>query len=381
MHLIPLNRPTLGGKEQEYINKVINARQLAGNKEFTQKAQQFIQNIIGCDRVFLTHSCTDALEMSAILADIEPGDEIIMPSFTFPSTANAFVLRGGVPVFVDIRHDTLNIDENKIEEAITEKTKAIVPVHYAGVACEMDTILEIAKKHGLKVIEDAAQGIRASYKNKPLGGFGIMGSLSFHQSKNIISGEGGALLINDSQIIERAEIIWEKGTNRLKFFRGDIDEYNWVDVGSSYLPGELTAAFLCAQFDIIDDITVKRMKVWTTYHQAFEYLGNKEKVRRPIIPDVCQHNAHIYYLLLTDNNERNRLLAYLKDANIISAFHYAPLHLAPAAKKYAKASGPLPITENISERLIRLPIWAGLSSEDMQRVIETIFDFFKKTQK
>ena len=300
--------------------------------------------------------------MAAILADIQPGDEVIMPSYTFVSTANAFVLRGGVPVFVDIRPDTLNIDETLIEAAITSRTKAIVPVHYAGVACEMDTIMDIAQRHNLLVIEDAAQGIMSTYKGKPLGSIGHLGAYSFHETKNIISGEGGALLVNDERFIERAEIIREKGTNRGQFFRGQVDKYTWVDVGSSYLPGEVIAAFLCAQMEEATAITDRRLNIWSQYHAALESLEVAGKIRRPIIPQHCQHNAHMYYVLLDSVATRTRVIDGLKQQGINSVFHYVPLHLAPAGKRYARTHGDMENTENLSDRLLRLPLWVGMDS-------------------
>ena len=301
--------------------------------------------------------------MAAILADIQPGDEVIMPSYTFVSTANAFVLRGGTPVFVDIRPDTLNLDETKIEAAITPRTRAIVPVHYAGVACEMDAMMAIANRHGLLVIEDAAQGVMAHYKGKSLGSIGHLGALSFHETKNIISGEGGALLINDEKFIERSEIIREKGTNRSKFFRGQVDKYTWVDIGSSYLPGEIIAAFLLAQMEEAEAITSARLAIWQNYHDAFADLQKAGKVRRPIIPSKCVHNAHMYYLLLPDLSTRMQFIAALKENNINTVFHYVPLHDSPAGKKYGRVVGSMKNTISLSERLVRLPLWVGIESE------------------
>jgi dTDP-4-amino-4,6-dideoxygalactose transaminase len=312
----------------------------------------------------MTHSCTAALEMSATLLDIKPGDEIIMPSYTFVSTANAFVLRGGVPVFVDIRKDTLNINEKLIEQSITSKTRAIVPVHYVGVACEMNTICDIAKKYNLAVIEDAAQGIMAKYRGKPLGSFGEFGCLSFHETKNIHCGEGGALLINRENYIERAEIIREKGTNRSKFFRGQVDKYRWVDIGSSYLPGELTAAFLAAQLENAEKITQKRLSIWNKYKDIFEGFEKTEKIRRPIIPKECEHNGHIYYLILNKRYDRDKVLENMRDKGVNAVFHYQPLHSSPAGLKYGRTPFPLPITEDLSERIIRLPVWIGFDQHE-----------------
>jgi dTDP-4-amino-4,6-dideoxygalactose transaminase len=309
--------------------------------------------------------------MAAILADLKPGDEVTMPSYTFVSTANAFVLRGAVPVFVDIRPDTLNIDETQIEAAITEKTRAIVPVHYAGVACEMDTIMAIARKYDLLVIEDAAQGIMATYKGRPLGSIGHMGCLSFHETKNIISGEGGALLVNDPGFAERAEIIREKGTNRSQFFRGQVDKYTWVDVGSSYLPGEIIAAFLWAQMEEADEITRRRLHLWNVYHQWLAGLEDKGVLRRPIVPRECAHNAHMYYILMPDLEARTRLIEALKRQDIHPVFHYVPLHSAPAGLSHSRTHGAMKVTESICDRLLRLPLWLGLEPHQ-SRVIEQL---------
>ena len=350
-----------------------NDDQLSGDGKFTKSATSIIKGITGSCSPLLTHSCTGALEMTALLLDIKPGDEIIMPSYTFVSTANAFALRGGVPVFIDIRLDTLNIDENRIEQAITPKTKAIVVVHYAGVACEMNTILEISKKHNIPVIEDAAQGIMAKYNGSPLGSIGKFGCLSFHETKNIHSGEGGALLINNEKYIERAEIIREKGTNRSQFFRGQVDKYRWVDIGSSYLPGELTAAFLAGQLEHAEEITQKRLDIWDKYHEIFQDLEKSEKVRRPIIPEECEHNGHIYYLLLDKRYNRDSVLKKMNELGVNAVFHYQPLHCSPAGKKYGKHSSPLPVTYDISERIIRLPMWIGFKQH------ERVFDALIKS--
>jgi dTDP-4-amino-4,6-dideoxygalactose transaminase len=369
---IPFNKPYLTGRELEYIQQAHANGQLSGNGPFTKKCQAWIERNSGSLKALLTHSCTGALEMSAILVDLQSGDEVIMPSYTFVSTANAFVLRGAVPVFLDIRPDTLNIDETQIEDAITPKTKAIVAVHYAGVACEMDVLLAIARKHNLLVIEDAAQGIGSKYKGRPLGSLGHFGALSFHETKNIISGEGGALLVNEKPFLERAEIIWEKGTNRQKFLNGQVDKYTWVDIGSSYLPGELGAAFLYAQMEKIDEITSRRLKMWDLYHQAFEDMERKGKVRRPIVPSGCSHNAHMYYMLLENRLERNRFLEVMNEKYDINAvFHYIPLHNSPAGSRFGRANSPLPVTEDLSGRIVRLPLWLGLE-EHQTRVIEII---------
>lgn len=365
---IPFNRPYLTGKELHNIAQAHTLGQLAGDGSFTKQCHQWLEESIGTKKALLTHSCTASLEMAALLADIQPGDEVIMPSYTFVSTANAFVLRGGVPVFVDIREDTLNLDERRIEAAITPKTKAIVPVHYAGVACEMDVILEIAQAHKLWVIEDAAQGILSTYKSKALGALGHLGCLSFHETKNVISGEGGALLVNEEDWVQRAEIIREKGTNRSQFFRGQVDKYTWVEVGSSYLPGEIIAAFLWAQLQEAEVITQQRLEVWNAYHEAFGQLEAQERLRRPIIPEHCQHNGHLYYLLLRDLQDRTQFIETLKDQGINCVFHYVPLHSSPAGKRYGRVLGSMAVTESVSERLVRLPLWLGLEQE---QVIET----------
>ena len=344
---------------------------LPGTEALPRNATHGWKSKHGAHKALLTHSCTAALEMAAILADIQPGDEVIMPSYTFVSTANAFVLRGGVPVFVDIRPDTLNIDETKIEAAITTRTKAIVPVHYAGVACEMDTIMDIAQRHNLLVIEDAAQGIMSTYKGRPLGSIGHLGAYSFHETKNIISGEGGALLVNDERFAERAEIIREKGTNRSQFFRGQVDKYTWVDAGSSYLPGEIIAAFLWAQMEEADSITGRRLAIWQRYHEAFEDLELLGLVRRPVISACCTHNAHMYYLLLNSLDERTAFIDRLKEKGINSVFHYVPLHSSPYGMHVGRADGDMANTNRISESLVRLPLWLGLE-EHQFTVITTI---------
>ncbi|MEH2066865.1 MAG: dTDP-4-amino-4,6-dideoxygalactose transaminase [Nostoc sp.] len=369
---IPFNKPFATSQEINYIQQAITKGHLCGNGDFTKKSHAWLESKIGCCKALLTHSCTAALEMAAILADIQPGDEVIMPSYTFVSTANAFVLRGGVPAFVDIRPDTLNIDESKIEAAITSKTKAIVPVHYAGVGCEMDEIIKIAQHYQLLVIEDAAQGLDATYKGRSLGSIGHLAAVSFHETKNLICGEGGALLVNHPQLIERSEIVWEKGTNRNQFFRGLVDKYTWVDIGSSYLLSEISAAFLWAQMEAIEAITQKRMNIWQQYHQAFADLETQGKVRRPIIPIECQHNAHMYYLLLPNLENRNTLIEKLRSFGINSVFHYVPLHSSPAGIKYGRTHGSMTITNLLSDRIIRLPLWVGLNQ------ISTIIDIVYK---
>jgi dTDP-4-amino-4,6-dideoxygalactose transaminase len=356
----PFNKPHMTGKELWYVAQAHANGHLAGDGAFTRRCAGWLEQRIGCRRALLTHSCTAALEMAALLIDIRPGDEVIMPSYTFVSTANAFVLRGAVPVFVDIRPDTLNIDEKRIEAAITSRTRAIVPVHYAGVACEMDAIMDIAARHDLVVIEDAAQGILSTYKGRPLGSIGHMAALSFHETKNIISGEGGALLVNDARFVERAEIIREKGTNRSQFFRGQVDKYTWVDIGSSYLPGEILAAFLWAQMEEADAITRRRLELWASYHHWFAATERAGRVRRPIVPPDCRHNAHMYYLLLPDAASRTAFIACLETVDIHCVFHYVPLHTSPMGRRVGRSAGSMQHTEALSERLVRLPLWVGL---------------------
>ena len=377
--LIPFNRPYMTGKEIEYILEAKSRGMLAGDGVFTKKCHEWIERKTGTKKALLTHSCTAALEMAALLLDIKSGDEIIMPSYTFVSTANAFVLRGGVPVFVDIREDTLNIDEKLIESAITQRTRAIVAVHYAGVACEMDTILAIAKKHGLKVVEDAAQGVMSSYKGRVLGSIGDLGAYSFHETKNVISGEGGALLVNDPELEVRAEIIREKGTDRSRFFRGEVDKYTWQEVGSSYLPGELISAFLWAQLEQAEGITAARISAWNYYHEKLVELENLGLIRRPVVPLDCKHNAHMYYILLSPKIDRQRLLNALKANGIYSVFHYVPLHSSPAGKLYGRAHGNLGITNSLSERIVRLPLWIGLTKDYQDLIVSVLDNTLKNT--
>lgn len=369
---IPFNLPHMTGKELYYIAKAHSNGVLAGDGPFTKRCHSWLEERTGCNKGLLTHSCTAALEMATLLLDIQPGDEIIMPSFTFVSTANAFVLRGGIPVFVDIREDTLDLDERLIEAAITSRTRAIVPVHYAGVACEMDIIMAIARQYGLKVVEDAAQGVMATYKGRALGSIGDLGAYSFHETKNVISGEGGALLVNDPDLALRAEIIREKGTDRSRFFRGEVDKYTWQEVGSSFLPGELIAAFLWAQLEEADRITEERLASWQRYHELLEPLEVKEILRRPIVPGECQHNAHMYYVLLAPGIDRQEILDEFKRNDIWSVFHYVPLHSSPAGLRYGRIHGNLKITTQQSERLVRLPLWVGLSAEQQERVVEVL---------
>lgn len=369
--LIPFNKPYMTGKELWYIAQAHAKGHLAGDGSFTKQCTAWLEQRTQSAKVLLTHSCTAALEMAAMLADIGPGDEVIMPSYTFVSTANAFVLRGAVPVFVDIRADTLNIDETKIESAITPRTKVIVPVHYAGVGCDMDVIMDIAHRHNLLVIEDAAQGVMASYKGRALGSIGHLGAYSFHETKNIISGEGGALLINDPKFIERAEIIREKGTNRSQFFRGQVDKYTWADCGSSYLPGELISAFLWAQMEEADEITQHRLGIWNRYHEAFADLEAKGKLRRPVISADTAHNAHMYYLLMPDLEKRTQLITELKSKDVQAVFHYVPLHSSPFGLSASRSHGRLDCTDQLSDRLVRLPLWVGVETFQ-NKVIEAV---------
>nr|WP_315402261.1 dTDP-4-amino-4,6-dideoxygalactose transaminase [uncultured Duganella sp.] len=368
---IPFNKPFMTGRELWYIAQAHTNGHLSGDGQFTKQCHGWLERKTGAGRALLTHSCTAALEMAALLAELEPGDEVIMPSYTFVSTANAFVMRGAVPVFVDIRADTLNLDETKIEAAITPRTKVILPVHYAGVACEMDTIMDIAARHGLLVVEDAAQGIMSTYKGRPLGSIGHLGAYSFHETKNIIAGEGGALLVNDPALAARAEIIREKGTNRGQFFRGQVDKYTWVDIGSSYLPGEVIAAFLWAQMEEADAITARRLALWERYHAALAPLEAAGQLRRPVVPAGCAHNAHMYYILLDSLAQRTAVIAALKAAGVASVFHYVPLHSAPAGRRLGRAHGELARTDALSDRLLRLPLWVGLE-EHLPRVVEAL---------
>jgi len=371
-NFIPFNQPYMTGGELGLIAAAHSAGRLSGDGPYTKRCSEWLEKQTGCPSVLLTHSCTAAIEMSALLLDIQPGDEIIMPSYTFVSTANAFVLRGGIPVFVDIREDTLNIDERLIEDAITEKTRAIVPVHYAGVSCEMDSILDIAKKHSLYVVEDAAQGILSTYKGKPLGSMGDFGTYSFHETKNITSGEGGALLVNNSEFVQRSEIIREKGTNRSQFFRGETDKYTWQDLGSSFLPGEITAAFLFAQLEEAEQITNQRIEIWHRYHEFLEPLELSGCLRRPTIPENCVHNGHMYYILLPTGVNRNRVITALNKENINVVFHYVPLHSSPAGSRLGRTHGSLDVTNTLSECLIRLPLWVGLTMEQQEKVKEAL---------
>jgi dTDP-4-amino-4,6-dideoxygalactose transaminase len=376
---IPFNKPFIAGKELFYIAQaVIENNHTAGDGPFTKKCQAWLEERLGCRKVLLTHSCTAALEMSAILADIKPGDEIIMPSYTFVSTASSFVLRGGVPVFIDIRPDTLNINENMIEAALTARTRAILPVHYAGISCEMDIIMDIAGRHNLFVIEDVAQGIMSTYKGRPLGSIGHFGACSFHETKKIISGEGGALLINEEKFVERAEIIREKGTNRSKFFRGGVDKYTWVDVGSSYLPSDIIAAFLYAQMENADQIIAKRNLLYTLYMDGLRPLAEKSYIQLPFILNDCCSNGHIFYIITRSLKERTELAQFLKDQGIMAVFHYVPLHNSPAGKLYGRTNGTLDVTERVSDCLLRLPLYYEMKDEDVHSITDNIANFYKK---
>ncbi|MGE8215085.1 dTDP-4-amino-4,6-dideoxygalactose transaminase [compost metagenome] len=367
--MIPFNKPFMTGQELVNITHAHANGHLSGDGPFTKQCHAWLNARTGASASLLTHSCTAALEMAALLLDLVPGDEVIMPSYTFVSTSNAFVLRGAVPVFVDVRADTLNIDEALIEAAITPRTRAICVVHYAGVSCEMDTILAIAARHGLAVVEDAAQGIMSTYKGRPLGTLGDLGALSFHETKNIISGEGGALLCRDATHAERAEIIREKGTNRSRFFRGQVDKYTWVDVGSSFLPGEITAAFLAAQMDAAEDITARRLAIWERYHQWAAPHEAAGRLTRPTIPAHCTHNAHMYYMLLPSLEARTAFIQSLRQDGVQAVFHYIPLHSSPAGLEHGRTGSSMQVTNDISERLVRMPLWIGVESQ-LDKVLE-----------
>ncbi|WP_445425015.1 dTDP-4-amino-4,6-dideoxygalactose transaminase [Alishewanella sp. HL-SH06] len=373
---IVFNKPPLTGNEQQYVLQAMHSSKISGDGFFGKKCQAWFEKNLACPKTLLTPSCTAALEMAAILIDIQPGDEVIMPSYTFVSTANAFVLRGARIVFVDIRPDTMNIDEAKIEAAITARTKAIVPVHYAGVGCEMDAIMQIANRHGLFVVEDAAQGMMSTYEGKPLGTIGHLGAFSFHETKNYTSGgEGGLLIINDERFLQRSEIIREKGTNRSLFFRGEVDKYTWVDIGSSYLPSELQSAFLWGQLEKSDDINQNRLATWDAYHQAFKNLP-LGLFDLPFVPEHCQHNAHMYYLKLKDLEQRTQFIEHLKAYDIGCVFHYIPLHSAPAGLNFAEFNGVDQHTTIESERLVRLPIYFGMGVDEQTQVIKAVLEFF-----
>ena len=375
--MIPFNKPPRIGTEQEYVLQAMTQDKISGDGHFCRLCQQWFEAHLKAPKTLMTPSCTHALEMAAMLIDIRPGDEVIMPSYTFVSTANAFALRGAKIVFVDIRPDTMNIDETKIEAAITPQTKAIVPVHYAGVGCEMDTIMQIAERYKLYVVEDAAQGMIGSYKGRALGTIGHLGTFSFHETKNYTSGgEGGLLIVNDERFIERAEIIREKGTNRSKFFRGEVDKYSWVDLGSSYLPSELQAAYLYAQLQDVDKINSNRLKAWDYYYQSLKLLEGKSWIELPIIPRECVHNAHMFYMKTKNLTERTSLLTYLKEHGTLAVFHYVPLHSSQAGEKYGYFHGDDRFTTKESERIIRLPMYFGLTIKDQQKVIDHVIQFF-----
>ena len=375
--MIPFNVPPYIGKEDKYIKQAIDSRKICGDGQFTKKCNEKFEEITGAKKVLMTTSGTSALEMAALLADIKPGDEVIMPSYTFVSTANAFVLRGATVVFVDIRPDTMNIDENLIEDAINEKTKAIVPVHYGGVACEMDTIRDIAKRHNLVVVEDAAQGVMSFYKGRALGSIGDFGCYSFHETKNYSMGEGGAVLVNHEKNVERAEIIREKGTNRTKFFRGQVDKYTWIDLGSSYLQSELNCAYLYAQIENPDIINNDRLQSWNTYYELLTPLKEKGRIDLPVVPEGCVHNAHMFYIKTKDLEERSKLIAFLKENGIGAVFHYIPLHSSPAGQQFGRFHGEDKYTTKESERLLRLPMYYGLEKKDIEYVVSKIKEFYE----
>ena len=369
--MVPFNRPHLTGHEFDYIQQAVSAGQLAGNGLFTKRCQEYLEHRLRAPRVLLTHSCTAALEMSALLLDLQHFDEVIMPSFTFVSTANAFVLRGAVPVFVDIRPDTLNVDPHLVERAITPRTRAIVVVHYAGVSCDMEAINEIADRHNLSVIEDAAQALGSTYQGRPLGSLGDLAAISFHETKNVISGEGGALVINDPELVERAEIIWEKGTDRSRFLRGQVDKYTWVDIGSSFLPGELTAAFLWAQLEHLDQITEERLALWHHYFRAAEPLRSIG-AQLPYVPPDRAHNAHMFYVLIPEHLRQADVLRELNRQNVNAIFHYVPLHSSPAGERYGRVRSPMTVTDDRSARLVRLPLWVGMGADTPARVVSVL---------
>lgn len=376
--MIPFNKPPYTGNEDRYVLQAMRSPKISGDGELGKACQAWFQERTLCKKALLTPSCTHALEMAALLVDIQPGDEVIMPSYTFVSTANAFVLRGARIVFVDIRPDTMNIDERLVEAAITEKTRVIVPVHYAGVACNMDAFLDIASRHGLCLVEDAAQGMMASYKGRPLGAMGHLGAYSFHETKNYTSGgEGGLLLVNDERFVSRAEILREKGTNRSQFFRGMVDKYSWVDVGSSYLPSELQAAYLWGQLERAEDVSRARMAVWSSYYEGLSPLQALGKVDLPVVPDDCSHNAHMFYLKVAGLEERTSLIAHLGRSGVQAVFHYVPLHSAEAGSRFSRFHGDDSFTTRESERLVRLPLWYGMARAQVDQVIDAVLDFFK----
>jgi dTDP-4-amino-4,6-dideoxygalactose transaminase len=369
---VPFNRPELVGTEHAYIAEAIDRGQLSAGGMFTQRCCQWLESATGCEQALLVHSATAALELAALLLDVGPGDEVVMPSFNFVSSANAVALRGGTPVFVDIRTDTLNLDETLVEAAITERTKAIVPVHYAGVPCELDEIVAVADRHGIAVVEDAAQACGSAYRGRPAGSIGDLAAVSFHETKNVTSGEGGALLVNRARYVDRAEILRDKGTDRSRFFRNEVDKYSWVDLGSSYGLSELNAAFLWAQLEAAQDLTDRRLHIWGLYHDALAPLEEDGFLRRPVVPDHVQHNGHIYYVLLKSSEESARVLHELNAGDVNAVFHYVPLHRSAAGLRYGRADGPLPQTDAAADRLIRLPLWSGMTSDQALRVVEAL---------
>ncbi|WP_293795713.1 dTDP-4-amino-4,6-dideoxygalactose transaminase [uncultured Pantoea sp.] len=375
--MIPFNAPPIVGSEVEYMQSAMASGKLCGDGGFTRRCQQWMEQHFGSKKVLLTPSCTASLEMAALLIDLQPGDEVIMPSYTFVSTANAFVLRGATIVFVDVRPDTLNIDETLIEAAITPKTRAIVPVHYAGVACEMDSIMALAAKHKLYVIEDAAQGVMSQYKGRALGTIGHIGCFSFHETKNYTAGgEGGATLINDAKLVDRAEIIREKGTNRSQFFRGQVDKYTWRDIGSSYLMADLQAAYLWAQLEAAEQINQQRLRLWQRYYDALQPLAAAGRIELPVVPKNCRHNAHMFYIKLRDSGDRQALINWMKEAEILTVFHYIPLHSSPAGERFGRFHGDDAFTTRESERLLRLPLFYNLSDNNQRTVISSLLSFF-----
>jgi dTDP-4-amino-4,6-dideoxygalactose transaminase len=371
---IPFNRARLVGTEHRYIDQALANGKLSGNGEFARCCSDWLCSRLGAHAAMITPSCTAALEMAGILADLEPGDEVIVPAYTFVSTANAFALRGAVPVFVDVREDTLNLDVRAAERAITPRTRAIVPVHYAGVACDMDAVTALAQRHGLVVIEDAAHALPATYHGRPLGSIGDLSTFSFHETKNIQCGEGGALVVNDAELVERAEIVQEKGTNRTRFFRGEVDKYLWLDLGSSYVLSEIAAAFLWAQMESADAICKERRRLWDRYHEAFADAEREGLVRRPVVPLGCEHSGHLYYLLLPDVDERDRFIAALRDRHVHAVFHYLPLNASPAGARYGRTPEPPSVAESVSSRLVRLPLWVGLGDARIEHVIAAAHD-------
>ena len=374
--MIPFNVPPCTGHELKYIAEAIDAHKICGDGAFTKKCNKWLEERFGAHKVLLTTSGTTALDMASLLCELQPGDEVILPSFTFSSTANAFAIYGAKLVFVDIRPDTMNIDETKIEAAITDRTRVIVAMHYAGVACEMDAIMDIARRHGLLVIEDAAQAVMSSYKGRPLGTIGDVGCYSFHETKNYSMGEGGAVVVNNPAFVERAEILREKGTDRARFFRGQVDKYTWVDIGDSFLPSELNAAYLWAQLEMADEINENRLESWNAYRAAFQDLADAGKLEMPTVPEGCVHNAHMFYLKCRDLSERTELIRFLKERDILAVFHYVPLHSAPAGLKYGRFCGEDVFTTRESDRLVRLPLYYGLTREDQARVIAAVRDFY-----